>query len=297
MSTPLQASDVSPTIDRGVDIQEVSTYVEIASKGQSVRELLSDLGIRLHRDSALSVLLREADRVARDFACGRPLHSKDALIHAAHANRVASAILAVGREPGALECLRRMTGGVLNLLERSTSAGKDALWEIELIGKLRMLGLPAEPAEPDIVIKSLGERYPVSCKKVHSERGVEAQMRKAVKQLERFGAPGLVAFNIDDLTPARSVFVSPNARAAGDRLAELNRAFVDRHQRVLERFVVEGRCHAVLITTSVVADLMSTEPRLNTFSQTTIWTLSDPHGPTSPAFTSIVRQLRTPAAA
>lgn len=115
---------------------------------------------------------------------------------------------------------------------------------------------------------------------------------RGVKQLERFGAPGIVAFNIDELTPARSIFVSPDTRAAGDRLSELNRDFVDRHQRVLERFIADGRCHGVLVAISVVADLESARPRLNTFTQTTIWTLSPPHGPTVPSFTTIINALQ-----
>lgn len=292
MNAPAPAPTTPSPIDRGVDFTEVSTYEEIAAKGRSVRCLLTELGIHLHRDSALSLLLREADRVAQDFEHGRELHSTDGLLRAAHANRVTSAILEVGRDPGARQCLRRMTGGTMDLAERTSSQGKDALWEIELAEKLRKLGFAAELSEPDIVLDVGGERYPVSCKKIYSERGVEAQMRKAVHQLARFGAAGLVAFNIDDLTPARSVFVSANARVAGDRLAELNRTFIDRNQRVLERFVADSRCHGVLVTTNVVADLTSTRPRLNSFSQTTIWTLATPHGPKSSAFSEVVHRLR-----
>src|SRR5690606_16882739 len=112
-------------------------------------------------------------------------------------------------------------------------------------------------SDPDLVINLACERYPVACKKIHSERGVEAQMRKGVQQLARFGAPGLVAFNADDLTPANSIFVSRDTRTAGDHLADLNRDFVDRNQRVLERYVADGRCHGILVTTSIVADLQT----------------------------------------
>lgn len=143
-----------------------------------------------------------------------------------------------------------------------------------------------------LVITIGSERYPVACKKVHSERGVEAQMRKGVKQLAAFGAPGLVAFDVSDLTPANSIFVSTDTRTAGDQLADINRDFVARNQRKLDRFVADGRCHGVLVTTSVVADLAASAPGLNNFSQTTIWTLSPPHQPTSPTFHAIVAQLQ-----
>ena len=277
---------------RGPDIRVVSTYDEIAANCVAVRELLAEQGIRLHRDSALAVLLRDAECEARDFAEGSPLRSRNVLIRTAQANRVSSAILAHGHEPATKECLRRMTSGAMDLSERATSTGKDALWEIELAARLRAQGLAARLAEPDILIRIDGLDYPIACKKIYSLRGVEAQMRKGVAQLERFGSPGLVAFSIDDLTPAHSVFVSNDVRAAGDELAKLNRAFINSQQRVLERFLADGRCHGVMVNTSVVADLALTRPRLNSFSQTTIWSLTPPHSPTSSAFAHIVEQLR-----
>lgn len=290
MKSSIGASD--GLIHRGHDIEDVSTYDEISAKGKAVRDLLTDLGIRLHRESELAKLLHEADRIAVDFAEERPLHAIEGLLRTAHVNRLTSAILAVGRQPAARDCLSRMTSGTLDPAVRSTSSGKDALWEIELAAKLQLQGLPVSLAEPDIVLDLDGERYPIACKKVYSEKGVGAQMRKGVKQLEHFGAPGIVAFNIDELTPAHSIFVSPNTRVAGDHLAQLNRDFVDRHQRVLERFIADGRCHGVLVAVSVVADLEATRPRLNTFTQTTVWTLSYPHGPTVPAFTTIINALQ-----
>lgn len=165
-------------INRGHDIEDVSTYDEISAKGKAVRDLLIDLGIRLHRDSELAKLLREADRVAIDFAEERTLHAIEGLLRTAHVNRLASAILAVGHQPAARECLSRMTSGTLDPSERSTSSGKDALWEIELAAKLQLQGLPASLAEPDLVLDLDGERYPIACKKVYSETGVGAQMRK-----------------------------------------------------------------------------------------------------------------------
>ncbi len=283
---------LKPTTSRGPDIALVCTYDEIADRAQAVRALLIELDIRLHPGSALANMLREAERVARDFRVGDPLHDPAGLIRTAHANRVASAILDVGREPGARECLRRMTGGGLDLSARGASQDKDALWEIELAARLRLHGLLVNFAEPDLVIDIAGTRYPIACKKVHSERGVEAQMRKGVKQLTAFGAPGLVAFDVSDLTPANSILVSPDSRVAGDHLADLNRDFIDRNQRRLDRYVADGRCHGVLVTTSVVADLQASSQRLNNYSQATLWTLSPPHQPTSPAFHAIVAQLQ-----
>lgn len=280
------------TVKRGPDFALVSTYDEIAASAQAVRALLDELNIRLHRDSALGKMLRDAERVARDFREGNPLHEPGEPLRIGHANRVSSAILDVGRDAGARECLRRMTGGGLELAARGPAQEKDALWEIELAAWLRRHGLPVDFAEPDLVIDIANERYPIACKKVHSERGVEAQMRKGVKQLAAFGAPGLVAFDVGDLTLANSIIVRPDSRTAGDHLADLNREFIVRNERRLERYIADGRCHGVLVTTSVVADLEASAQRLNNFSQTTVWTLPAPRQPTAPAFHAVVAQLQ-----
>ena len=287
-STPI----LTTSTYRGPDIQLTSTYDEIAALSQQVLDLLAQEKIKLHRDSALAKLLREAKHQAATYRTNEPLADVEGLVRTAHANRVASAILSVGLEPGARECLRRMTSGTLDLSARTTSHGKDALWEIELAYQLKRNGFKVEITEPDLVVDVFGERYPIACKKIYSPKGVEAQMRKGVKQLTNFGAPGLVAFNIDDLTPAHSIFVSPDARVAGNHLADMNRDFIDRHRRVFDRHVADGRCHGVLVTTNVVADLQQEKTRLNTYAQTTLWTLSMLHTPKSQAFHAVVAQLQ-----
>jgi hypothetical protein len=177
----------------------------------------------------------------------------------------------------------------MNLSERATSHGKNALWEIELAEKFRLLGFSFRLAEPDMLLDVEGSEYLIACKRVYSENGVEVQMRKGVQQMERVKGRGLVAFNIDELTPANSILVSRDARSAADHLARLNRDFLDRHQQKLQRFVASGRCDGVLVNTSVVADLESSSPRINEFSQTTIWTLSN--RPLSPAFDLLKKRL------
>lgn len=265
-------------------LRQLSTYVEIAARAEPVRALLAERGLRLHPASQLSKIMREAQRVSEDFSAGRPLHKPRGLLHLAHASRITAAILQVGRQAGALECLRRMTSGLIDPSERERSAAKDAFWEIDLAARLQRMGLDVQMGEPDLVITIDGEHYPVACKNIYSETGVKDQMRRGVKQLERFGAPGLVAFSIDELTPAASVFVAPNEATARASLTHLNLAFIQRHRENLQRFVVEGRCHGVMVNVCVVTDLEATSQRLNTQSETTVWTLSGDHAPKSSAF-------------
>ena len=51
---------------------------------------------------------------------------------AAHANRVADAVLAIAYEPEAEVCLRRRASNNVNLSGLAPSQGKAALWELYL---------------------------------------------------------------------------------------------------------------------------------------------------------------------
>jgi hypothetical protein len=254
-SAPASAgnSDLPPKFARVADgSNAVWTYREVADRSEAVRAELERRKIRLHRDSALGTLLREAEALAREWDEGTDHGGIRRLMSAAHANRVAETVLTIAGEPGAEECLRRMAGNDMNLSERGPSRGKDALWELDLLSFLRRRSIETVLREPDIVANfGIGD-YPIACKKVYSERGVETQMRKGVHQMSAFGGAGLVAFNIDDLVPADVLMKSPTSLEATNYLAGLNRYFIDRHQRHIQRFVTEQRCDGIIVATTVL---------------------------------------------
>lgn len=253
----------------------VSTYSEVAARGQALRSLLSKKNIRVHRDSALGVLLRDADRLAKAWDEGDSSERGIfRLLNAAHVNRISEAILMVGDEPGAVEPIRRIAGSDMDLSARSLSHGKNALWELDLLSFLRRRSIDAELIDPpDIVCRFPFGKYAIACKKVYSEKGVEAQMRKGVTQLIPFGGVGLVAFNLDDLAPERTILQSVSQADAADFLAKQNHSFIDRHRSKVQRFIAEGRCDGILVSTTVVSDIVQSRPRFVTYSQATLWSL------------------------
>ena len=77
-----------------------------------------------------------------------------------------------------------MASNDMNLSERRPSRGKDALWELDLLSFLRRRSIETVLREPDIVANFGFGDYPIACKKVYSEKGVETQMRKGVQQTD-----------------------------------------------------------------------------------------------------------------
>ncbi|MFM0327712.1 hypothetical protein [Caballeronia glebae] len=254
-----------------------STYADVAARVQDCKAYLTDQRIVVHRDSALNMLFRDAESLARDWANGVAEGDIRRLINTAHANRIAEAILLLRDEAEIQEVLRRIARNNVDLSKRPPSQGKDALWELNLLALLRRLGVQAKLLDPpDIVANFEFGKYPIACKKIYSERGVEAQMRKGAKQLAPYQGGGLVALNIDDLIPEDVLLRSESAATAGAFLDRLNMSFIERHQIVLQRFVLEGKCDGVLVSTTALSDITNGDrTRFNTFTQSTLWTVNE----------------------
>lgn len=265
-------SDQATPVETRADA--VWTYNEMADRARQTRAFFAEKKIGIHRDSALGVLLREAEALAKEWEDGTNEGGINRLIAAAHANRIAEAIDAVRSDTNIDECLRRIAGNSVNLSDRVPSQGKDALWEIELLARLRRNRFEARFLDPpDIVIELEGASYSIACKKIYSERGAEAQVRKGVKQLEASGAPGIIALNLDDLVPAASLLEAETLSQAHDFMHAFNVAFITRQQPRIQRYISGGRCDGILVSTSVPSGIDTVRPKFNNHTQTTLWTL------------------------
>ncbi|MCF1436596.1 hypothetical protein GOZ97_24370 [Agrobacterium vitis] len=190
-------------------------------------------------------------------------------------NRLADSIMLLPDEPGIQEALKRMAHSVMQPGARSLSQGKDALWEIALLADLRKTGMPARAAEPDIMVALGMVDYPIACKKIWSEANVTGQIKKGTRQLAKFEKKGIIALNLDDLTPPGRVIYDRNGTAAKRFLTELNMSFVERHRYTLQRPVKEGKCDGFIISTTAAAVLAEEEQPFNLVTQTSLWHIKE----------------------
>ncbi len=275
------------------DSHSIYSYEEVARRAEQVREIFRNRKVPLHVESSLSKVLREATRLSKEWSEGVDAGGVQRLMMAGYANRISEAIISSGNDPEVIECLRRISRGNMDLSKRPRSEGKDALWEIELYTWLKKRNVKVQLLDPpDLLIDFGFGDYPIACKKIYSEKGVEGQMRKGVKQLEKFGKPGIVAFDISDLTPANSILTSENTEDASDFLSKLNNQFMGRHQPKIQRFLQENRCDGVLVTTSVLTDTRNFSPRFNDHSQTTLWTVDIKNAAVSGRLAKLAQSLQ-----
>lgn len=250
-------------------------YEDIDAGGAKLRELFEQRNIKISELSALSKLLKQATTLSEEWRQGSGANHTRTLVDSGHANRIIQAVISGASDPGSLECMKRIANKDVDLSQRVSSQGKDALWELEFLAMLKSKGVKAYLSEPDIVANFLFDDCSIACKKVYSDAGraVESQVRSGVKQIERSGRPGMVALNIDDLVPADVLFKAKTTDAAMDVLADLVRAFLDRHQMRLQRFVKDGRIDGILISVTVPSDIEMSSPTFNQLVQMTLWSL------------------------
>ncbi|MFN5167943.1 MAG: hypothetical protein ACK5JG_21815 [Pseudomonadota bacterium] len=257
-------------------VHRSQTYAEVALTVERLRAQVAERGIRCPPNSALGSLLLKASALNEQWEA--QTHGQDilTLMQADEALRIAQAVSEVLDEPGAEEPIRRMTKSDMNLSARQSSQGKDALWELDLLKFLRSHQVAARLQEPPDIALDLPDglgSYGVACKKLYSEDSLETPLRKGYQQLQRMGHPGLVAFNLDDLTPQRSILVHRTPQHVGDFLHQRNVDFMRRHEAVLQRAVMQGRCDGVLFATTVQADIQEMSPRFNRFAEFMLWTV------------------------
>lgn len=244
---------------------------EIANRCEQLAVKLADLGIRFHRDSSLGKILRDAK-----IACQGPSHEKFVFssrqyINLAYASRIATSMLAAVDDPGAIECLRRIALKPMASLDRSESRGKDALWELELANKMKLDGISLKHEEPDLTIDVGFGSYGVACKKIYSENGVEAQVKKGAKQLKKVGLPGIVALSLDELI-AKDVVI--RGSSTGSNILYIDRfhnEFLLRHSVKFTRLVDKGLIDGILLSTQVFTSNKDVNFRINNHSQSLLW--------------------------
>jgi len=229
-------------------------------------------------NSALGSLFQKAQVLNEQWEAQTSGDDILTLMQADEAVRIAQAVEAVLDEPEAKEAIRRITKSDMNLSTRQPSQGKDALWELDLYLFLRQRKVPVrlrEPPDLAVTLPSLLGEYGLACKKVYSEDSVKKQLQKGCRQLHAMGAPGVVAFNLDDITPQRSILVRHSRVATNDFLYARNIAFIERHRFVLQEAVMSGSCDAILLATAAQADIEGMSPRFNRVTEFTLWTVNE----------------------
>lgn len=203
--------------------QDASSYLAIKQRGLDLKELYYKNNLVIHPASYLSKLIEDTSVLSDAWLCNDHEHLTTLrLFSASQLDRVAAAALPLGVSVQAREYLDALLIGSLDLLNREQSNAKDTLWELELWQILSRMGMCVALEEPDIVVNFNGARIGIACKKFYSESNVSKVLSQAVSQFEGDFDFGMIAINLDDLTPADTILRAISVEQMSEKLSELN---------------------------------------------------------------------------
>lgn len=152
--------------------------------------------------------------------------AKDAFPLFEQARRVASAVTWTEEAPGLTDRMRFLRKR-FDRLKTQDSKSQDAIFEIEVAGRLARTGLHVEFSEPDIVVSAGHERLALACKRPRREAAIADVLRGAAQQIEAQSEPGIIVVGIEAIFHRRDNGVIGFSMASDAEFAEETRVRLD----------------------------------------------------------------------
>lgn len=227
-----------------------------------------DAGINI---SELSFLFKLLNDIKENYS---KHNTPMTMFNAVYVDRIATALLCLENVKNKNKYLKDLLKGNLDFMENRSSHAKSILWELEVLTYIKPIFANAYLDEPDIVIPLEDGDIGISCKKITSEKNLQSLLSKAVSQIEKNSCEfGIVAINIDHLTPEKSILNKNTFTEVADALYEENIKFLHRNEHHFLKYLNKNRILAVIICTNVIADVAKETPRFNNAFQWAIWTV------------------------
>lgn len=254
--------------------QDSSSYLAVKQRGLDLQALYQKNGLVINPTSYLSKLMEDTTTLSDAWLCNDETRATAFhLFSASQLDRVATAALPLGVSNQAKEYLSALLTGSLDLLNREQSKAKDTLWELEHWQAFARMGMHATLEEPDIVVSFDGARIGIACKKFYSENNVSKVLSNAVSQFEGGFDFGMIAINLDDLTPAGTILKAQSIEQMMTMISQHNVEFIKRHERHFRKYLEPGRAIAAFVSTAVIADVPTAKPRFYNSRQSTLWNI------------------------
>ena len=252
-----------------------TNFLLVKEKAKEIEELYASAGLTIAPACGLAQMIGNAKRLADQWLSNQANDSSMIdVFYAIHLNRVAEAILPLHNIHDRHKYLKALTSGDMDFFSRKISYAKNIFWEVELWSTLRRGCSSACLRDPpDITLPLSGGTLGISCKKIYSEKNVEKVLSEAVGQVEACFDVGVVALNIDDLTPPDTVLRVRNKMEMDSFLQKHTDDFIARHERHFRKYLASGRIVSALVSVNVIADIQDWKVQFNNARSSIAWTI------------------------
>ena len=245
-------------------------FQETHNQVKYIQDTFDECGVRIKEHSFLFRLL---SNTLKNYGSSNTLFE---IFNALHVKRIYSALVTLEGFDGKNKYLKDLTRSTLDFMKTSQSHSKNILFELEVTGSLRSIFKGTFLDEPDIVVPFNDGNVGIACKKIISEKNFEKQLSNGVNQIKNNNFIfGLIAVNIDNLLPDKTILNANTFNQASDLLHNKNMEFIHKYSSKFLKYLADNRIIAVLIVTSTIAEIKDEKPRFNNISESTIWTIQE----------------------
>ena len=252
-----------------------TNFLHVKSKAKEIEDLYVSTGLTMSPACGLAQMIGNAKALADRWLSNQTADSSMIdVFYALHFDRIADAILPLRDVSGREKYLNALTSDELDFFSRKSSYAKNIFWEVELWSILRR-GCPSAFLQdpPDISLQLSGGTLGVSCKKIYSEKNVEKVLSEAVAQVEADFDVGVVALNLDDLTPPDTILCVRNKTEMDSFLQKHTDDFLARHERYFRKYLASGRLVSALVSVNVIAHVLDWKVQFNNARSAVTWTI------------------------
>ncbi len=249
-----------------------SSFHDLKQKIQQIEAIFDDANIPLRKDSDLGRIIADAKSCSESAQMKIPEKvSSEMFFNAMHLDRIAKALLPLANVKDKCKYLKAVLSGTLDFFKRKQSHAKDIFWELEVWSKLLTSSQHVFLKEPDIAIEFEDVHIGIACKKIYSEGHIQQVLSKAVHQIGNNYQFGIAAFNIDDLLQGEATLKHTSLDGVIEWLHNRNGEFLEKHDRHFRKYLANGRILVALISSSIISDVPSEQPRFQNLQPWTIW--------------------------
>lgn len=252
-----------------------TNFLHVKAKAKEIEDIYVSTGLTMSPACSLAQMIGNAKALADGWLSNQTADSSMIdVFYALHLDRIADAILPLRDVSGREKYLNALTSDELDFFSRKSSYAKNIFWEVELWSILRR-GCPSASLQdpPDISLQLSGGTLGVSCKKIYSEKNVEKVLSEAVAQVEADFDVGVVALNLDDLTPPDTILRVRNKTEMDSFLQKHTDDFLARHERHFRKYLASGRLVSALVSVNVIAHVLDWKVQFNNTRSAVAWTI------------------------
>lgn len=241
-------------------VDEYNDFSSLLARYRHAILIIEDIGVRISSSSRWCKYERLLHRVLED---PRPAIEEDTVFALAFYLREIDEIIEIVNhlpnpsDSGTINLLGKLIGGSELPDKETSSAAREAQYELYLGAVLRSAGITAHHGAPDLTATWRGQDFFIEAKRPSSAARFEDRLRSAIHQIRKLPSPGVIAFSLDQVVRSSGHLLSfRRFEDVALKVAQLVQKFVQVNALLWRKRLIGEQVAAILMTARIPGRLI-----------------------------------------